>query len=318
MADKKAKTDLCEKHRPDKFSLLVGQDAAARQLEALGKRKGGFPNVMMFCGPTGSGKTTAARIVADRLGATRANHTLSYMNAGMEGGKDAVREIENRSEYRPLAGGNMVHIIDECHGLTQQAQEALLIPTENPPEWNYYIFCTTVFEKVLKTLRDRCSVVRFAAVKPTDLIVLVNQISKREGFKPGDKLVEAIVEAADGSARVAVKTLERVMAIEDKKLRLDAVNKADLKKQSIDLCRALPSGDFAKCAAILKNLDGDPEKARRHVLAYANSMLLGGSITGAMIVEHFQYNLFDSGLAGLSLAAFKCCRQARQVKGRGK
>lgn len=302
------KNDLCAKHRPSKFDLMVGQENAARTLSSLKKRKGGYPRVMMFSGPTGTGKTTSALIVGNDLGCRPEDQTLIVHNAGMEGGKDVIRDLELRLQYRPLLGKKLLYVIDECQGLTKPAQEALLLPTENPKDWCYLIFCTTDPQKMLPTLKGRCTEVKFSPVAPASLTVLVNQISKREGFKPGDKLVQAIVEAADGSARKAVKELERVMSIPDKKARLAAVTAGDVKVQAIELCRLIAGRKgFGACARILANLEDDPEKVRRLMLSYANSMLLKGNTRGAHIIRFFQYNLYDTGLSGLSLACFQAC-----------
>jgi DNA polymerase III gamma/tau subunit len=302
------KNDLCAKHRPDRFDLMVGQETAARSLAGLKKRKGGYPPIMMFSGPTGTGKTTAALIVGKDLGCSLDDQTLIIHNAGMEGGKDVIKDLDLRLQYRPLLGKRLLFVFDECQGLTKPAQEALLLPTENPPDWCHMIFCTTDPQKILPTLKGRCTEVKFSPVAPTPLAVLVNQISKREGFKPGEKLVKAIVEAADGSARKAVKELERVMAIPDKKARIAAVASGDAKVQAIDLCRLIAGRKgFAACAKILANLQDDPEKVRRLMLSYANSMLLKGNTRGAHIIRYFQYNVYESGAAGLSLACFLAC-----------
>lgn len=300
--------DLCSKHRPARFDLLVGQEAAVRTLNALAKRKGGFPHCLMFSGPSGTGKTTASRIVAAALGTQERNMTLQVLNAGMEGGKEVIRDLETRLQYRPLAGGKVVFILEECHGLTPAAQEALLLCTEEPADWCYFIFCTTDPDKVKKTLRSRCTEVRFGPLSRADLVVLVNQISKREGFKPGDKLTESIVEAADGSARVAIKILEKVKDIPDKAARAAAVTAADTKKQSIELCRCLAKKDYRGAAAVLKTLDDDPEKVRHHVLAYAASMLLNGAPRGYTIIRAFQFNFYDSKRPGLVAACWEACQ----------
>lgn len=312
---KKKIADLCTIHRPDKFSTIVGQEAAVRTLEGLANRKGGFPHAMIFHGPSGTGKTTAALVVADKLGAKEADYTLQVINAGMEGGKDVVREIEQRLNYRPLAGRRQVYVIDEAHGLSKQAQEALLIPVENPRDWVHYIFCTTDPEKVLKTLRSRCTEVKFAGVSEKDLTVLLNQICKREDWKPDPKLFEAIVEAADGSARRAVKSLEACYAIADKGLRLQAVVRGDARQQAIEICRAVAGRKgWAAVREILKGVTDEPEMVRRLVLSYATSMLMNGNPGGYAIIQAFQYNFFDSGRAGLVAACFQACGEV----GRGK
>lgn len=316
MKKKKAKDkpapviELYRKHRPDDFSRMVGQADAVRTLIS---KKGKFPHAMLFTGATGSGKTTSARIVAAKLGATAANYNLEELNAGLEGGKDTIRKIEETLRYKPLGGGNKVYIIDEAHGLTKQAQEALLIPTEDPPDHTYFILCTTDPQKILPTLRGRCTEVKFAPLKHAELRTIIFQVGKKEGFELDDKLADAIADAADGSGRKAVVLLEQVMSIKDADDRLDAVVKADTKVQAVELCRAImfpPKGGGSKWAAaqkILKELKDDPEQVRHLMLAYATSVLLGGNPAGAKIIDIFQYNFYDSKRAGLVLAAFKAC-----------
>src|ERR1019366_5605928 len=92
---------IATKYRPEDFKDVIGQDAVVKSLENSIKKKLG--NVYLFTGPSGTGKTTLARIAALKLGC--ATIDLFEADAATKTGIDDIREILDTLLYRPMGDG---------------------------------------------------------------------------------------------------------------------------------------------------------------------------------------------------------------------
>ena len=147
---------LAVKYRPQTFDEVIGQDIIVkilkRQLEI-----NDFSHAYLFCGPSGDGKTTLARIFAKEL-----NHGYGSpieMDAASNNGVDNVRAIIEDSRQRAIDAEYKVIIIDECHAITNQGWQAFLKCIEEPSMYTVFIFCTTDPQKIPATIQNR--VMRF-------------------------------------------------------------------------------------------------------------------------------------------------------------
>lgn len=298
---------LYQRHRPTDFAGMVGSNAAVATLAGLFKTPKTVPHAFAFVGPSGTGKTTAARICAAKLGATTDNWGYTEFDAADFRGIDTVRELKTRAAYKPIGGGKASwYTLDEAQGLTKDAQNALLKLLEDPPRHAYFGICTTDPHKILPTIMTRCTVVKFESVATPELAMLVKRVAAAEKIKLADRVDKLIAETADGSPRKALVLLEQVAPLEKEAEQRDAVVRGDTKAQSIDLCRKLINkAGWKDVAALLKEIKDEPESVRRHVLGYARSCLLGGMPRAAAVIQVFQYNLFDSGAAGLTLMCWQ-------------
>jgi DNA polymerase III gamma/tau subunit len=103
--------ELYKKYRPTKFKDVVGQQDAIRPLVAMGKQ-GNIPHCLLFTGPSGTGKTTIARILKSALKCSDSDFV--EINGSEQRGIDAIREIKSRVNLAPLGGKCRVWLIDEC------------------------------------------------------------------------------------------------------------------------------------------------------------------------------------------------------------
>ena len=141
------------KYRPKEFSDVSSQKSIIKILEKQIETKQ-FVNCYLFSGPSGTGKTTIARILADKI-----NSGLGEpieIDAASNNGVDNVRLIIDQSDQRSLDSEYKVYIVDECHMLTNQAWNALLKLIEEPPKYTIFMFCTTELQKVPETIQNRC------------------------------------------------------------------------------------------------------------------------------------------------------------------
>lgn len=115
---------LAEKLRPARLEDFAGQESVLKALKPFLQNPKLLPNLILW-GPPGCGKTTLARILAERSGAAFVN-----LNAVETGAKE-IRELGERAHYRKLQDhGDTLVFIDEIHRLNRAQQDVLLPFTE--------------------------------------------------------------------------------------------------------------------------------------------------------------------------------------------
>lgn len=131
---------LYEQYRPQKLSDVVGQPKAVAACQSLIARKSLGGQSVWISGPSGTGKTTIARILAKEAGGTKLT-IVEYDSADQVGQEDMdaiTRELPFRSIY-----GARVWIINEAHGLRKPVIRQLLGILERLPADAMFIFTTT-------------------------------------------------------------------------------------------------------------------------------------------------------------------------------
>lgn len=296
---------LYHKYRPTSFSDMKGPDTLIKELESISSSGN---HSFIFAGPSGSGKTTAVRILAGVLGCDTMD--IAEFNSSNYTGVDDVRNIINDTYIRPY-GKARLYVLDECHMLTKNAQEALLKPLEDYPEWIYFVLCTTDPSALLTTIKSRCTMVKFQGLTDDDLFSILKGVKRQEGYELTRDELYAIVGAADGNARKALVLLESVAG-------LSAGDRANYiqsgladNKYTIDLCRALFSNNcewdnISPILISLKEQKEDAEKVRRAILGYGQAILLKCySEKTLAIMGCFEQPMYDTGFAGITLACGK-------------
>jgi len=291
-------------YRPGTFKTVVGNEATVASLKSVLEREDDMPHAFLFTGPSGTGKTTLARIVAKSLGCAKADYT--ELDAADFRGIETVREIRRKIHFAPQAGPCRVWLLDECHQLTKDAQEALLKALEEPPAHVYFILATTEPEKLKPTLKRRCEHFTLAHVASDKLLGHLRKICNREKADVPTEVLDQICEDSGGSPGIALSILDKVIGLDPEAMMEAAKQQAVLQNEAIELCRALMSGKSWKTVAgIIKGLDAEPEGFRRMMLAYASNTLLNGNTKAAVILDCFRDHFYDNGRAGLVLACFE-------------
>jgi DNA polymerase III gamma/tau subunit len=307
-------TDIVEWYRlerPSLFKHMIGQEAVVKQVKQIFDKKKLPPHSMLLCGPTGTGKTTLARIIAKKLGATEVKE---FNCAADSRGIDFIRSLADISRRASLDGSPRVFILDECHQITGDAQDAALKLTEDVPENVWYIFCSSEPEKLRATFRGRLTTYALSALTSTQLESLAKKICDKYGVTITDNQMERLVECARGSARQLIVILQQLSELDadERKSLLEGFNVQDA---SESLAKLLVAGKpWKEVAAVLKELKEEPEKVRRGILAYATAILLNQPADNQFrrrleaICEAFRYDYFATGRSGLIISCFECCK----------
>lgn len=262
---------LHTKYRPATLDEVVGQEHIKDGLSA--QLAAGTQQTFLFEGPSGTGKTTLARICASQLGCTE----VTEIDAATHTGVDAMREISSRANFMSLDGGGKAFIVDECHRLSKQAWESLLKDIEEPPKGVYWFFCTTEPAKILKTIRTRVVAHTLRDVSYKPLLRLVASIAEAEGLDVPEDVLDVCADEAGGSPRQAIVNLTSTAHAKTADAAREALSRAAVAPEAFDLAKLLvkPGYDFAAAMKLVKAIKDTPPESIRHVVrAYMTTVVL--------------------------------------------
>jgi DNA polymerase-3 subunit gamma/tau len=208
----------------------VGQDAVVRTLTAA-IESGKLAHAYLFSGPRGSGKTSAAKILARCINCVKGptpvpDNTCENCQAMLAGtaldvleidaasnrGIDEIRALRDAVKFAPAAMRMKVYIIDEAHMLTKEGANAFLKTLEEPPPHAVFILATTEPEKLPVTILSRCQRYAFARISIPVMIERMREIARAENITIDDAALAAIAYRADGGLRDALTMLEQAAA----------------------------------------------------------------------------------------------------------
>jgi DNA polymerase-3 subunit gamma/tau len=227
---------LARKYRPKQFSDLIVQDhvaAALRGAVAQGRVAHGY----LFAGPRGTGKTTAARILAmalncdtrrasgepcgecdscKRIWTGAANLDVVELDAASNRGVDDARDLRERAMYAASTeAGSKVYIVDEAHMLTREAWNALLKILEEPPARVVFVFATTEPQKIANTaapILSRLQRFDFRRIGPHAIVARLKDVATAEQLRVEDDALHLIARSANGGMRDALSLLDQVLS----------------------------------------------------------------------------------------------------------
>ncbi len=232
---------LYRKYRSQTFADLVGQDASSRALQGaiIGGR---VSHAYLFSGSRGTGKTSAARLLAKALNCTgrpresaepcnRCQSCLEMtagsaldlieIDAASNRGIDEIRDLREKVNLAPALGPYKVYIIDEAHMLTEPAFNALLKTLEEPPAHVVFVLCTTDAQKIPLTVIGRCQQFVFRRHSEEQIVARLTHIANAEKVSVDGEAMQLIARTAQGSMRDAVGLLDQLVPLASGPISLD-------------------------------------------------------------------------------------------------
>jgi len=208
MAEHPAEAVWVEKYRPTSLKEMVGQDAIIPLLRSYAEKKS-MPH-LLFAGPPGSGKTTAALALARDLFGTEWRQNFLEMNASDERGIDTVRTtIKQYARTAPLGEiGFKLLFLDEADNLTSEAQGALRRMMERYSGSCRFILSCNYSSRIIDPIQSRCAVFRFRAYSEDAVRTHVKRVAAAEGKKLTSEALETILTASSGDMRRATNLLQ--------------------------------------------------------------------------------------------------------------
>ena len=297
-------------YRPKELDDVVGNKETIKKIKAMfGRESKDYPHSIMFTGPSGCGKTTFARILKNMVGCQ--DEDFIEMNVSNTRGIDAARAIINTMNFLPT-GDARVYLLDEIHQGTSSLQNSLLKALEDTPKHVYFILCTTDPQKIIATIKNRCSIFQVEKLSEEQIKTLLNKVLDSEGVDDiPEEAIEKIAEISEGCPRQALVILDQVIDLDPDEIK-DAIKNLSISEnpQVIDLCRALTKkAQWSDIAKILKDLKEDPERVRQAIIGYARACILNNNPDPepifALIFECFREPNFYNGTAGLAFACLE-------------
>lgn len=268
---------------------------------------------MIFWGPPGIGKTTLARIIANRT------HSAFIDFSAVTSGIKEIRTVMQQAEQNRFCGERTIVFVDEIHRFNKAQQDAFLpfvekgsiiligATTENPS-----------FE-INSALLSRCKVFVLQALKTEEVkFLLVRALSDSRGFggqdiRISEDLLDMIANFANGDARNALSTLEMVVLNGE----LDSRGTVTVTKETVEQCTSKKSLLYDKKGEEHYNLISALHKSMRNsdpdaAVYWLARMLEAGEdpLYVARRVTRFaseDVGLADSKALEIAVAAYQAC-----------
>ena len=198
---------LAARIRPRTLEELVGQQHVLGEGSALRLAiEQDRPPSMILFGPPGTGKTTIARIVAERTGA--AFEEISAVSARVGDVRDVIARARDR------LGGNArrtILFIDEIHRFNKAQQDSVLHAVEDGLVTLIGATTENPYFEVNSALLSRCTVIELQALSDEELVVVLRRGAAEIGAAPGDDLLALVAHNAGGDADAAVYSLAAML-----------------------------------------------------------------------------------------------------------
>jgi len=228
-------------YRPQVIEDMDNGIVRDKLLTLLRKNVDQLPHAYLLTGPKGSGKTTAARLIAKVFNCVKRtkngpcgtceqcesiaggnNIDVMEIDAASNRGIDDIRQLREGVRLAPSSGKFKVFIIDEVHMLTTEAFNALLKTLEEPPLHAIFVLATTDPQKIPATIKSRCTSLSFGKASKDELLHALKRVVKSEKMDIEKEALEAIADVADGAFRDAIKLLEQASFL-DKPITKESV-----------------------------------------------------------------------------------------------
>ncbi|SFI72865.1 DNA polymerase-3 subunit gamma/tau [Thermoflavimicrobium dichotomicum] len=284
--------------RPQRFEDIVGQEHVTQTLKNALK-EGHLSHAYLFNGPRGTGKTSAAKILAKAVNCLQGPSSepcnqceacrritegslmdVIEIDAASNRGVDEIRDLRDKVKYAPTEVRYKVYIIDEVHMLTTEAFNALLKTLEEPPKHVLFILATTEPHKLPATIISRCQRFTFRRIPFLKIVHHLQNICEAKQVSFTEQALFAIARAADGGMRDALSLLDQALAFGGDVLEEETVLSVTGSVSKSAMVALLQSIASEQTSAALQQLDElivqgvEPEKIIQDLTHACRDLLL--------------------------------------------
>lgn len=287
------KIPLAIKYRPKKIEDFYGQEHIKKIIiNMLEKNK---MISLIFYGPSGIGKTTLAKIIAENLG-----YNYEYLNAI----KASKTDIISISEKAKNSTNKTILFFDEIHRFNKLQQDSLLEDLENG---NIILIGATTenpYYSINKALISRVLLLEFKKLSKEDILKILKKITFEENYNYKDEILEYLADISNGDARYAINILETLK-------EADLLN-GDLEEISNVLNRRIYADKYDAISAMIKSIRGSDPDASIYWMA---KLLIGGEdpmyIARRLVISASE----DIGLANINAinVANSCMQAVKEI-----
>jgi replication factor C small subunit len=244
-----------EKYRPRSLDEIVNQREVVERLKVFVKERS-MPH-LLFAGPPGTGKTTAAHALAHDLYGENYRQYVLELNASDERGINVIREkVKEFARSRAPEGIPFkIVLLDEADNMTGDAQQALRRLMELYTASTRFILLANYPSKIIDPIQSRCAFFRFTPLSRDDVVGRLRYIAEREAVEYDDEALDTIYEISEGDMRKAINILQAAAAMG--RVTVEAVFKVvgmARPREVREMIKLALSGDFTKAREVMRKL----------------------------------------------------------------